>query len=994
MILPGSLRSPPQAGVPPAPKYYRRVSEQVEQREFQAEARQLLQLMVHSIYSNKDSFLRELISNASDALDKLRLEAFLDKDLVVDTSDLHIEVDADKTSRTLTIRDNGIGMTRDEVVELIGTLAKSGTAELREKLSEAKHGDAEALIGQFGIGFYSTFMVADAVELLTRKAGESSATRWESSGDGTYVIATVDDAPQGTSVTLHLKPEDADDELHDYTAPWKIRELVKKYSDFISWPIRMEVEKTTPAAEDGGEPTVTVETETINSRTALWAKPKAEVTDEEYAQFYKHVAHAWDEPLEVIAMKAEGTFEYQALLFIPSQAPFDLFNRDGHTGVQLYVKRVFIMGDCDELVPEYLRFVKGVVDAQDMSLNVSREILQQDRQIKIIRRSLTKKVLSAIKDLQSDRPHDYATFWTQFGRVFKEGLLSDVDNRDTVLKLSSFASTFTGSSGATGGDTAGAPTTLADYVGRMKDGQEQIFYATGESRQLLERSPHLEAFAAKGYEVLLLTDPVDEVWVESVPEFDGKTLQSVAKGEVDLGASEDGDDDPAKGDFAELLTWLQETLDEHVKEVRLSTRLTSSPACLITDTFGITPQLARMYRASGQEVPVGKRILELNPGHPLVTGMATGNGRDRATGWLGRDGRIAVWDRPSRRGRRTRRSGAFCSPARRPVGADRLERGSGPDVWKAYLRRSTNTVHYGAELPLAQGVQFGQHLGRVGTQLGCRPGHLARRTRKPGGHTGEADRTVFRIHRLEEADGVEVRVVEEFGRRLNGRGGNLELAEQLQPLGGGPLQQCLRDQSVHDVDLLGALLEGRVRLVIPGGLHRIDERVPVLVVVDQHRDVAVLRLVRLAVRRHRPRVDRRAQRGREHGAIGVLDEHEGRHRLEHADLHLLPVAGTFAVEQRHHRGVERGQSGDLVRHDRSDVGRLTGEEFLDGRKAGLGLNGVVVGGTVGFGSAPAVAVAVRVDDGRIDGGDVVVGEPQLGDRPGPHRMDEDIRLGD
>ncbi|KAA0118099.1 molecular chaperone HtpG [Mycolicibacterium sp. P9-22] len=587
------------------------MSEQVEQREFQAEARQLLQLMVHSIYSNKDSFLRELVSNASDALDKLRFAAYQDKDLEVDTSDLHIEIDADSAARTLTIRDNGIGMSRDEVVDLIGTLAKSGTGELRRKLSEAQQqGEVSDLIGQFGIGFYSTFMVADSVLLLTRKAGESTATRWESSGDGTYTIATVDDAPQGTSVTLHLKPEDADDELHDYTAPWKIRQLVKKYSDFISWPIRMEVEKTLPATEDGGEPTTTVETETINSRTALWAKSKSEVSDEEYREFYRHIAHAWDEPLDVITMKAEGTFEYQALLFIPSQAPFDLFNRDGHTGVHLYVKRVFIMDNCDELVPPYLRFVKGVVDAQDMSLNVSREILQQDRQIKVIRRSLTKKVLSTIKDLQANRPDDYATFWTQFGRAFKEGLLTDTDNRDTVLALSSFASTF----------SPDTPTTLADYVERMKDDQEQIFYATGESRQLLEHSPHLEAFKAKGYEVLLLTDPVDEVWVESVPEFSGKALQSVAKGEVDLGSADDKAD-ADHGEFADLLTWLQETLDEHVKEVRLSTRLTSSPACLITDAFGITPQLARMYRASGQEVPVGKRILELNPDHALVVGL-------------------------------------------------------------------------------------------------------------------------------------------------------------------------------------------------------------------------------------------------------------------------------------------------------------------------------------------------------------------------------------
>jgi molecular chaperone HtpG len=589
----------------------------VEQLEFQAEARQLLDLMVHSVYSNKDSFLRELISNASDALDKLRLEAFRNKDLDVDTSDLHIEIEADKGARTLTVRDNGIGMMRAEVVDLIGTLAKSGTAELRQQLREAKNAAAsEELIGQFGIGFYSTFMVADKVELLTRKAGESEATRWESSGEGTYTIESVDDAPQGTSVTLHLKPEDAEDELHDYTSEWKIRNLVKKYSDFIAWPIRMEVERRTPAAEEGGEEVVTIETETINSMKALWARPKDEVSDEEYKEFYKHIAHAWDDPLEVISMKAEGTFEYQALLFIPSHAPFDLFNRDARIGVQLYVKRVFIMGDCDQLMPEYLRFVKGVVDAQDMSLNVSREILQQDRQIKAIRRRLTKKVLSAIKDLQSDRPEDYRTFWTQFGRVLKEGLMSDFDNQDTLLRISSFASTH----------SEEEPTTLAEYVERMKDGQEQIFYATGETRQQILKSPHLEAFKAKGYEVLLLTDPVDEVWVGTVTEFDGKPLQSVAKGEVDLDSEEEKTAHEAERqgqekDFADLLTWLKETLSDHVKEVRLSTRLTESPACLITDAFGITPALARMYRASGQAVPVGKRILELNPNHPLVTSL-------------------------------------------------------------------------------------------------------------------------------------------------------------------------------------------------------------------------------------------------------------------------------------------------------------------------------------------------------------------------------------
>jgi molecular chaperone HtpG len=593
----------------------------VEQLEFQAEARQLLDLMVHSVYSNKDSFLRELISNASDALDKLRLEAYQNKDLEVDTSDLHIEIDVDKSSRTLTIRDNGIGMTRDEVVDLIGTLAKSGTAELRKQLRDAKNAAvSEDLIGQFGIGFYSVFMVADKVELLTRKAGESEATKWESSGDGTYTIEAVDlssgGAPQGTSVTLHLKPEDAEDELYDYTQEWKIRNLVKKYSDFIAWPIRMEVERRTPATDAGGDDVVTIETETLNSMKALWARPKDEVSDEEYKEFYKHIAHVWDDPLEVIAMKAEGTFEYQALLFIPSHAPFDLFSRDSTVGINLYVKRVFIMGDCDQLMPEYLRFIKGVVDAQDMSLNVSREILQQDRQIKAIRRRLTKKVLSTIKELQSERPEDYRTLWTQFGKVLKEGLLSDPDNRDALLGIISFVSTH----------SEEESTTLAEYVERMKEGQEQIFFATGETREQILRSPHLEAFKAKGYQVLLLTDPVDEVWAGVVNEFDGKPLQSVAKGEVDLDSEEEktaheAEREEQSKDFADLLTWLQETLDEHVKEVRLSTRLTDSPACLITDAFGITPALARLYRSSGQDVPNAKRILELNAGHPLVTGL-------------------------------------------------------------------------------------------------------------------------------------------------------------------------------------------------------------------------------------------------------------------------------------------------------------------------------------------------------------------------------------
>ncbi len=580
----------------------------METLEFQAEARQLLQLMVHSIYSNKDTFLRELISNASDALDKLRLTGYLDKDLDVDTSDLHIELVIDSEHRTLTVRDNGIGMSRDEVVSLIGTIAKSGTAELLEKLKKNKDAAASSdLIGQFGVGFYSSFMVADEVELLTRHAGEPGGTRWSSAGEGTYTIDSVDDAPQGTSVTLHLKPEDTEDNLFDYTSEWKIREIVTTYSDFIAWPIRMD----TQATDDEGNPTT--ENTVLNSMKALWARSKDDVDAAEYTTFYRHVSHDWAEPLETIALKAEGTFEYQALLFVPSHAPMDLFMRDHKRGVQLYVKRVFIMDDCEALVPDYLRFVKGVVDAQDLSLNVSREVLQQDRQIQLIRKRLVRKVLSTIKDMMSADADKYAKLWSEFGRVLKEGLLRDSENRETILELSSFAST----------QDAEKLTTLREYVERMKPGQDAIYYATGESRSVIDSSPHMEAFRDKGFEVLFLTDPVDEVWLDSVHEFDGKPLTSIGKGDVDLDADEAqlAEREQRKTDFADVLGWLTTTLAEDVKEVRLSARLTTSPACIVGDTDDMTPALERMYRAMGQELPKIKRILELNPAHPLVDGL-------------------------------------------------------------------------------------------------------------------------------------------------------------------------------------------------------------------------------------------------------------------------------------------------------------------------------------------------------------------------------------
>jgi molecular chaperone HtpG len=625
----------------------------VASREFTAEARQLLQLVIHSIYSNKDIFLRELISNASDALDKLKMATYRgrlpadhqaqdDKELDADISDLHIEISVDRDARTLTVRDNGIGMTHDEVVDLIGTIARSGTAELLRRLREASEpagsggrgsepagsggrgsepagsggrGSAAApkdLIGQFGVGFYSSFMVADSVTLVTRRAGHEQAVRWSSDGQGTYTIEPVDDAPYGTSVTLHLKPADDEDHLYDYTAEWKIREIVKRYSDFIPWPIRMAVQRS----DAEGNPST--EIDTLNSMKALWARPRDEVSDEEYHEFYKHLSHDWTDPLETIHMRGEGAVEYEALLFLPARAPFDLFHADAKRGIQLYVKRVFIMDDCEELIPPYLRFVKGVVDAHDLSLNVSREILQRDRQIQVIRKRLVRKVLGTIKEMMTQRPESYRTFWTQFGRALKEGLLSTetalspeggrADNRETILECCSFASTH----------DATAPVTLADYVSRMKEGQESIYVLTGESRGAIEASPHLEAFRANGYEVLLLTDPVDEVWVDLGLTFDGKPFQSVARGQIDLPGEAGSVDKQQHEDFAALLSWMTGQLDAAVKEVRLSTRLTTSPACIVVDAADMTPALQRMLRAMGQEVPTTKVILEVNPDHPLV----------------------------------------------------------------------------------------------------------------------------------------------------------------------------------------------------------------------------------------------------------------------------------------------------------------------------------------------------------------------------------------
>ena len=588
----------------------------VETMEFQAEAKQLLELMIHSVYSEKDVFLRELISNASDALDKLRLESLLNKDAEVDTNDLHIFLELDKEKRTLTIKDNGVGMNREEVVRLIGTIAKSGTKEFLQNMEKAKEKkDSEQLIGQFGVGFYSAFMVADKVELLTRRVGEDSAVYWSSAGDGTYEIGDGDKESHGTEITLHLKEVDEDDGLHDYTDAFKVKQLVKRYSDFISYPIRMEME-TTKYVED--KPVKEKEIQTLNSQKALWVRAQEEVEQEEYDAFYRHIAHDWNAPWKTVAFKAEGTFEYYSLLFLPEKAPMDLFHPEGHHGLQLYVKRVFIMDDCKELIPSYLRFVKGVVDASDLSLNVSREILQKDRQIQLIRKRLVRKVLDTLKETLDDKREDYRKFWLEFGRVVKEGIYHDAKMRDKILGLSLFRTTKT---------EKDELITLDEYIERMPEGQESIYYLTGDARESLAQSPHLEALKKEGIEVLLLTDSVDEVWISSVGEYSEKSFVSAAESGLEIGSEEsrkaaEEEKKKTEKEMATFISWLQSKLDTHVKEVKVSTRLVDSPACLVADPGDMSANLERLMKAMGQEVPVTKRILEINTAHPLVSHLA------------------------------------------------------------------------------------------------------------------------------------------------------------------------------------------------------------------------------------------------------------------------------------------------------------------------------------------------------------------------------------
>ncbi|HEX8605512.1 MAG TPA: molecular chaperone HtpG [Pseudoduganella sp.] len=588
------------------------MSDHKETLGFQAEVKQLLQLMIHSLYSNKEIFLRELISNASDAADKLRFEAINDDALYGNDHELKIKVAFDKAARTVTISDNGIGMSRDEVISHLGTIAKSGTKEFFGKLSGDQQKDA-ALIGQFGVGFYSGFIVADRITVETRRAGLAAgeAVRWESAGEGDYSIEPIEKTSRGTDIILHLR--EGEDEL---LSAWKLKSIITKYSDHISLPIQMATEEWD---EEKKEMVTKDELDTINQASALWARSKSDITPEQYEEFYKHVSHDFGAPLTYTHNRVEGRSEYTQLLYIPAKAPFDLWDRNKRGGIKLYVKRVFVMDDAEQLMPTYLRFVKGVIDSADLPLNVSREILQESRDVKAIREGSTKRVLGMLEELanadEQEKKDKYATFWSEFGQVLKEGVGEDSANKDRLAKLLRFASTHN--------DSADQTVALADYVARMKEGQEKIYYATGESFTAARNSPHLEIFRKKGVEVLLLTDRVDEWMLSFLTEFDGKELVSVAKGGLDLGQLEDEaekkEHEETEAQYKDLVEKMKAALGDKAKEVRVTFRLTDSPACLVADEHELSGNLLRMLKAAGQNAPESKPILEINPNHPLVT---------------------------------------------------------------------------------------------------------------------------------------------------------------------------------------------------------------------------------------------------------------------------------------------------------------------------------------------------------------------------------------
>ncbi len=601
-------------------------------KQFQTEVQQLLDLVIHSLYSNKDIFLRELISNASDAIDKVRFESHSDEALLEGNSDWKIKLIPDKDAGTLVIRDNGIGMNMAEVEENIGTIARSGTKAFMQSLKEKASSDNPELIGQFGVGFYASFMVADRVTMETRKGGAvTGGCRWESTGDGSYTIEECSRDLRGTEITLHLK-----EEFKQYLDEWKIRSIVKKYSDYIQYPVVMDVTRSeTPKGVDGeeieGAGTIEkTEEQTLNSMKAIWARAKSDVTEEEYTEFYKHVSHDYDAPFRTIHFSAEGASEFKALLYLPAKKPFDMFTNDRKKGLQLYVRRVFISDKCEELIPDYLRFVKGVVDSSDLPLNVSREVLQEDVKIKRIQKSLVGKILSTLSEVKEQNFDDYVTFWKEFGQVIKEGMHFDYANKEKLQELILFESTST---------EAGSFVSLKDYAARMPEAQKDIYYITGASRETLEQSPHLEAFRAKGYEVLFLTDPVDEWVVQSLTEYAEKQLKAVDRGDISLDSEEEKlkkekKREEAKKEFSDLISLMSDRLKDKVKEVRFSNRLTDSACCLVADEYGMNANMERIMKAMNQAVPESKRILELNPDHAILKAMASIQQKDASAAAL------------------------------------------------------------------------------------------------------------------------------------------------------------------------------------------------------------------------------------------------------------------------------------------------------------------------------------------------------------------------
>ena len=584
---------------------------------FRAEIKQLLDILVHSLYKEREIFLRELISNASDASDKLRFEALSDEALYEDDSELNILLEVDKDARTITISDKGIGMSRQEVMDNIGTIAHSGTRKFLDTLTGDQAKDAH-LIGQFGVGFYSAFIVADKVTLETRRAGLGAehGVRWTSAGEGEYEIENIERAARGTTITLHLR--DTEDE---FLEPFRLRSIVGRYSDHISLPILMYKQ------DDKGKSTQ--ETETVNKASALWVRPKAEITDDEYREFYKHVAHDFDEPLGWLHNKVEGTQSYTSLFYVPKQAPFDLFDRDRRYGVKLYVKRVFIMDDAEQLMPGYLRFIRGVVDSDDLPLNISREILQRNKQIDTIRNGSVKKVLGYLENMAENEPEKYVDFWNTFGNVLKEGPAEDFTNREKIAKLLRFASTHN--------DNNAQTVAFDDYLGRMKPEQEKIYYITAESYAAAKNSPHLELFKKKGIEVLLMSDRVDEWLMSHLQEYDGKPLVSVAKGELDLGKLEDKEEQnklkQAEKSYKGLLKRMQDILGDKVREVRVSHRLTDSPSCLVVEQHDMAVSMQKILKQAGHQLPQTQPVLEVNPDHPLVKRLNDEADAERFEDW-------------------------------------------------------------------------------------------------------------------------------------------------------------------------------------------------------------------------------------------------------------------------------------------------------------------------------------------------------------------------